>query len=304
MRKTSLLITLAVLAVIWVLTVAPSLQARDIQPIVSTDWLVTNTNNSNLRIIDIRKVEEFKEGHVAGAVNVFYNTWAIKKKDLDNELPEDDDLVDIISSAGVSLNSWVVIVGRTDTSTDQVNLTRVGWTLKYAGVENVAILDGGYNKWLADKKPVSIEIVKPKSSEFKPKWNKEVLATKDYVLSKIGKSTIVDTRLPDSFFGISKLDFVARAGHIKSAVNLPSPWIFTKEGAFKSKNDLEAMATGVIGSDKSKELITYCDTGRLCSGWWWVASEVLGYKNVKSYDGSSQEWAKDPNAPMVMYSWQ
>jgi thiosulfate/3-mercaptopyruvate sulfurtransferase len=64
------------------------------------------------------------------------------------------------------------------------------------------------------------------------------------------------------------------------------------------------MAAGVIGKDMSKETIAYCDTGRLCSGWWFVLREILSYKDVKSYDGSSQEFMKDPNFPVVKYSWQ
>ncbi|MBP1778519.1 MAG: rhodanese-related sulfurtransferase, partial [candidate division NC10 bacterium] len=67
---------------------------------------------------------------------------------------------------------------------------------------------------------------------------------------------------------------------------------------------LEAMAAGVVGTDKAKEIIVYCDTGRLCSGWWFVLREVLGYQNVKSYDGSMQDWGKDPNTPVVKYRWQ
>ncbi len=109
--------------------------------------------------------------------------------------------------------------------------------------------------------------------------------------------------MPDFFFGVSKLDFVERAGHIKDAVSLPSAWIFTKEGTFKSKEGLDAMASGVVGKEMSKEMIIYCDTGRLCSGWWFIFREVLGYKDVKAYDGSMQEWAKDPNAPVVKYNW-
>jgi thiosulfate/3-mercaptopyruvate sulfurtransferase len=304
MRKLRLMVVFFVLAMAGMFVAVPVLQARDVPPVVSVDWLEKNANSPNVRIIDIRKVEEYKEGHVPGSVSSFYNAWAIKKNNLDNELPENDDLIDIIGSTGIAADSWVVVVGKTDTPTDQVNSTRVAWTLKYAGIENVTILDGGYNKWAADKKPTSTDQVRPKAVEFKPKWNRQTLADKDHVLSVIGKSTIVDTRMPDYFFGVSKLDFVARAGHVKGSVCLPSPWVFTKEGAFKPREDLEAMAAGVIGTDKSKEAIIYCDTGRLCSGWWWVLSEILGYKNVKSYDGSSQEWAKDPNAPMVKYTWK
>jgi thiosulfate/3-mercaptopyruvate sulfurtransferase len=278
--------------------------ARDMPPLVSCEWLAANLANPKVKIIDIRKVEEFRAGHLPGAVNVFYGTWAVKKKGLDNELPEDDDLVDIISSAGVTPDSWVVVAGNVGMVPDRVNQTRVAWTLAYAGIGNVAILDGGYEKWVGEKRPLSTEPAKPGAAPFKPAWNRQIMTTRDYIASNIGKSAIVDARTPDMFFGVAKLDLVARFGHIKSAVCLPSAWMYGKEGAFIPKADLEAMAAGVIGVDKSREIIVYCDTGRLASGWWFTLSQVLGYKNVKLYDGSSQEWAKDPAMPMVIYTWQ
>ncbi|PIP08367.1 MAG: hypothetical protein COX51_04595 [Syntrophobacteraceae bacterium CG23_combo_of_CG06-09_8_20_14_all_50_8] len=287
-----------------VLVLPLSALARDIAPVVSSDWLEKNLNNSNLILVDIRKVEEYKEGNIPNSINVFYGSWAVKKKGLDNELPEDDDLFDVIGSAGIRAGSHVVVVGKTDTVADLVNMTRVAWTLIYGGIENVAVLDGGFNKWKDDKKTLSTEVVKPKAGEYKGKVNKALFATKEYVLSRIGKAAMVDTRMPDFYFGVSKLDFVERAGHIKGAVALPSPWIFAKDGTFKNKEELVAMAAGVIGKDMSKETIAYCDTGRLASGWWFVLREILGYKDVKSYDGSSQEFAKDPNFPVVKYSWQ
>lgn len=97
---------------------------------------------------------------------------------------------------------------------------------------------------------------------------------------------------------------MSREGHIPPSVNLPSAWIYTKEGAFKAREDLEAMAAGVVGRDKTVEIIVYCNTGRDCAGWMFVLSEVLGYRNVKMYDGSLQEWAADANAPMVKYTWK
>lgn len=278
--------------------------ARDIAPVVSGDWLEKNLNAPNLVIVDIRKVEEYKDGNIPNSVNVFYGSWAVAKKGLGNELPEDDDLFDVIGSAGITAGSRVVVVGKTDTAPDLVNMTRVAWTLIYAGVPNVAVLDGGFNKWKNDKKPVSTEAVKPKSVQYKGNVNKALFASKEYVVSRIGKATIIDTRMPDFYFGVSKLDIVEKAGQIKGAVSLPSPWIFAKDGTFKNKEDLEAMAAGVIGKDVSKEVISYCDTGRLCSGWWFVLREILGYRDVKSYDGSMQEYTKDAAAPVVKYNWQ
>ena len=141
------------------------------------------------------------------------------------------------------------------------------------GVENVAVLDGAYNKWVADKKPVSKEIAKASPAAYLPKWNKAVIVNKDYVMKMLKKALIVDTRTPDAFFGVMKMDFVQRAGHIPGAVCLPSVWMYMKDGTFKAKDDLEAMALGVVGKDKSKEMIVYCDTGKFCTGLWFVLTE-------------------------------
>lgn len=281
-----------------------ALFARDVAPIVSTDWLEKNLNNAKVKIIDIRKVEEYKEGHVPGAINVFYGTWAVKKGELQNELPSNDDLADVIKDAGIATDSAVVVVGKTDTPVELGNSSRVAWTLRYAGVKEVGILDGGYNKWTKEKKPVSQEAAVAKESDFKAAFSKNIFADKAYVRKNMKTVRVVDVRNPDFFFGVSKLDFVAKPGHIKGSVNLPTSFIYTKDGMFKPAEDLQAMATNVLGNDKTKETILYCDTGRLATGWWFVLADVLGYKNVKSYDGSSEDWMKDADAPIVKYSWK
>lgn len=278
--------------------------ASEFSPIVSTDWVEKNLSNPKLVIIDIRKSEDFKNGHIPNSVNVMYNVWAVEKAGKKNELPEEDDLQDVITNAGINNDSLVVIAGSSENLTELVNMTRVAWTLNYAGFENVSVLDGGVTKWIKEGRKLSTELKKNTSGSFKIKINRNIYADKNYVKKAIGKAKIVDTRMPDYFFGVAKLDFVARAGHIETAVNLPSGWIFTKDGNYKSIEDLSAMANGVIGNDKEKEIITYCDTGRLASGWWFVLSKVLGYKNVKMYDGSSEDWAKDSNLPMLKYTWK
>jgi thiosulfate/3-mercaptopyruvate sulfurtransferase len=280
-----------------------ALLARDAGPVVSADWVEKNLANPKLKLVDIRKLEEYKDGHIPGSLSAFYGIWAVKRGTNQNELPAPDDLTDAIRALGIEKDSLVVVVGKTDTPSDLVGITRVAWTLIYGGMENVSILDGGYNKWLNDKKAVSKDITKAVPSAYQPVWNKNIIAAKDYMTKMMKQSRIVDTRLPDAFFGVVKLDFVARAGHVPGAVCLPSVWIFTKDGTIKSRDDLEAMASGVLGKDKEREIIIYCDTGKFCTGWWFILSEMLGYKNVKNYDGAMEEWAKDPQAPMVKYSW-
>jgi thiosulfate/3-mercaptopyruvate sulfurtransferase len=267
-------------------------------PIVSVDDLAKNLTNPKVVILDVRKVEEYKAGHIPGAVNVFYGTWAIKRGNLLNELPSKDDLADVISSAGIAADSTVVVVGKMDAPGDRVDATRVAWTLKYMGVANVVLLSGGYNKWVSDKKPVFTDMVKAKPKSFNGRVNSMLIVTKDYVMSRLGTATIVDVREADVYRGEKKLPFVAKLGRIKGAVNLPTSLIYQADGTYKDSAELAAIASKVVGTDKDKEIITYCDTGKFCTAWSLILSDLLGYKDVKIYDGSSQEWMADPAAPV------
>ena len=281
-----------------------TLLAREIPAVVTTGWLEKNLGNPDLKVIDIRKVEEYKAGHIPGAVNVFYGTWAVKTPEFDNELPENDDLLDIVNGAALTPKSLIVVAGKVDNPTEQANITRVAWTLRYAGFANVAFLDGGYNQWSAEKKPLATDAPPVKAADNKPAFVKQIKAYKEQVLSKRDKATLVDARLPEFFFGAAKLPFVERPGRIKGAVNLPTAWLFTKEGTLRSTDEIRAMANGVVGTDPGREIIVYCDTGRLASAWWFILSEMLGYKNVSMYDGSSQEFSRDARFPMDKFTWK
>lgn len=287
------------LALIFLILVFPLFaQAKSIDSIVSAEWLQNNLKNTGLIIVDVRKVEEYKAGHIPGAVNVFYGSWAIKKGDLLNELPPIDDLSDIIGDAGIDGNSLVVIVGKTDKLPDQFDMTRVAWTLKYLGVQNVAILDGGHNQWVKEKKPLSQDAVKAKAKSFKASIAQKLFVDKAYVLNKIGKATIVDTRGPSFYEGKEKLAFVPKTGRIKGAVNLPVALIYTAEGLYKAQSELAQIAEKAVGNDLNSEIIVYCDTGKTCTSWAFIMTDMLGYKDVKAYDGSFMEWAADPGTPM------
>ncbi|HOG11557.1 MAG: rhodanese-like domain-containing protein [Smithellaceae bacterium] len=290
-------VVLAVLLLLPLALTAPVQAARSIDPIVSTEWLQNNLNNANLVIVDVRKVEEYKAGHIPGAVNVVYGTWAVKKGDLLNELPAVDDLADAIGSAGIDQNSLVVIVGKTDKVPDQFDMTRVAWTLKYLGVPNVAILSGGQNQWLKESKPVLQDMTRPKEKEFAASVNKGLFVDKASLAGKIGKALVIDTRAPAFYEGKEKLPFVPKLGRIKGAVNLPVGQLYTPEGLYKDKAALAALAQKAAGSDLDKEIIVYCDTGKTCTGWAFIMTDLLGYKDVKVYDGSSMEWLADPNVP-------
>jgi thiosulfate/3-mercaptopyruvate sulfurtransferase len=277
---------------------------RDIPPFVSSDWLNQNIDNPRLMIIDVRSGEEYKKGHIPNALNVSVNSWAIDKNDLLRELPAEDDLLRLLGSIGIKEESKIVVVGEGISDFDRADAIRVAWTILIAGVKNVSVLDGGFPKWLNEKNPVTVEQPSLQPGEYEGKINTSGLVSKKYVLGKIGKAILVDNRTPDLFFGVTKEPWALRPGHIKCAVNLPTPWIFREDGLLRSQSDLESMANGVIGRDKTKEIITYCGAGPYASVWSYILTELLGYINVKVYDGSMQEWIMDPAGPVEIHKWR
>ena len=299
---------LKVLLVSLLILLPAAVLAQGLSPIVSTDDLAKIVKDPNVIVIDIRKVEDYKAGHIPGAIGVFYNNWAPGMGGLKNEMPADDDLMDLLTDNGIQPDSTVVVYGTTGTPPDRVDVTRVAWALKYAGVQKVSVLSGGFEKWaVREKKEVSTEITKPKTKDYKGKINKAILVNKDYVKNHVGKAMIVDAREPAFFKGEQKLPFVAKAGRVKNSVNLPTIQVFDKYPpgehmepccwTYKDVATLKNIASSVVGSDIDKEIIVYCDTGKVASAWWFILSDVMGFKNVKIYDGSMEEWMNDASAP-------
>lgn len=290
MKKLVLAILVAVLAF-------PAF-ARDVDAIVSADWVEANLANARVVVIDVRKLDDYKAGHIPGAVNVL--GLYVAKDGLSNEVPMMDDLSDIVAEAGIDANSIVVVV-----ESDGARFawaTRVAWTLVYAGIPNVTILDGGYAAWTKAAKTVSTEFASRDETEFVAKPVPGYFADKAYVLANLKKAQIIDSRAYDTYFGVSKQGFVDQYGHLPLATALPAAWI-TVDGLVRPKADLEAMVKA-LKLDPKKDTIVHCDSGVLCTAWWWILSQQLGWTKVRSYDGSAQEISKEPTVTFVKYTWK
>jgi thiosulfate/3-mercaptopyruvate sulfurtransferase len=299
----------------------PCACGRTIDPIVETDWLFDNLNQDNLVIVDIRPAAAYEIGHIEGSINKefpnpFATEWVVSDfEGLWLEVPQTEALFETIGSLGIRCNSRVVIVTASNLGEPPyyglANATRVALTLIYAGVKNVAILDGGYPKWVADggtfEKGDSPEVTPVK---YKGKLNKSIFVSADYVKKHIRKADIIDARDADVYFGVTIEPFADKAGHIPNAKSLPAPWIWDLEGEnyfYKDTETLSAMAYGVIRepwgwkAHLRQEIIVYCGVGGYASSWWFALTQVLGYENVKLYDGSAQEWVRYYD--MVPYQW-
>ncbi len=282
--------------------------ARSIDPIVSTDWLEGQLPGGGVAIIDIRWEEEYEAGHIPGAISVPFavvSAWADSDDKLILELPPNPDLLKVIGDCGLMAESKVVIVGRVEEPPAPpyplADAVRVAVTLIYAGIKNVAVLAGGHPKWAEEDRVTTNDVPQITPVAYSSAVAGDMFVSTEYVKDHIGLSVIVDARDPDQYFGVSVDPFADMRGHIPTARNLPLIWVWERDGTYRPAKLLEQMATGVIGPDKDQEVITYCGVGGYASTWWFLLTQILGYANVKIYDGSMEAWVEDN--PIVAYTW-
>jgi|YelNatPaOPRAMG01_1025707.scaffolds.fasta_scaffold31967_3 thiosulfate/3-mercaptopyruvate sulfurtransferase len=300
-------------------TASPS-PARVIPPLVSTAWLNSNLGTIDLVVIDVRNPDLYNAGHIPGAINFPAYLWYVNPPFGSvvpwMEMPPQDYLFELIGNASITSNSLVVVVGSTSGPLVPMPLalygiadaTRVAITLLYAGVENVALLDGGYDKWVHDGYSTETTPNTPTPTTYSGTI-KSMVVSKQYVASKIGQSIIVDSRDAEVYLGFIQEPWAARPGHIPTARSFPTPWLWdlnlnaTGTGlvyaTYKDVDIVGNFANCIVGTNKSKEIIVYCGVGGYASTMYFVLSEVLNYTNVKIYDGAAQEWTSDPQLPVV-----
>ncbi len=300
---------LAILTVIGIVYgVATNTMAAQLPgPLVDVGWL--NKNKGDVVLLDVRKKAEnfVKKGHIPGAVVVPWKEVRSKAKeggvDLIKMLPGKATFARLMKKSGVNSNSAVVIT-TTGNSTPEVFFgTRLYWQMKYYGHDNVAMLDGGNAAWAAAKMPVSKEASKVKPGNWRvTAERREMLATTDDVANMVkAKSTdLIDARTLDYHLGLEqKKKYVYKNGHIPGSKIVPHDLLAAHKGAktFRKLADLKATMTA-MGVKLDAPNVTYCNSGHLGSGLWFVLHELVGNKSTKLYDGSMHAWTKDANRPV------
>lgn len=277
---------------------------RRIPPLVSAGWLQTAIGDPGLIVVDIRSGEEYGKGHAPGSVNMPFGSWITEKDGLMLEVPPDEELFAVMGRTGIGEDSAVVVVNRADTNFDRADAARVAWTLSIAGIRDTAVLDGGHNKWLGEGRPTATTMSLVEAGSYEGCVDRSDIVSREYVLSRIGKAVIADARSPEDFFGVTVADFAPRAGHIPTALSMPVPWLYNDDGTFKDGREVQAIAEGVVGKDRETEIIVYCGVGGFTSVWVFLLTQMLGYTNVRFYDGSMQDWSADPRTPVSSYTWR
>lgn len=286
--------------------VATSAFAQEqITPLVDADWVKANSGKENVVVIDIRdKIAETDLGdkpYIANAVVAPYATagWRTEVQGIPGMLPSTEELAKLIGSLGIDNDDHVVIVPWGTDSTEFGGATRVYWTFKYLGHDEVSILDGGWRQYDAAGGERVAEAPKAEAATFEVALNDKVRATTADVEAALKDGTkLLDGRPLEQYEGKSKSPIVKAEGTLPGAVNIPHSQFYSKDEALFSTPEKVKELSQAVGIGPDQQNIVFCNTGHWASIAWFALSEVAGNKNTRMYDGSMAEWTSDASRPV------
>jgi len=270
--------------------------------LVSTEWLEQHFGEPGLVVVESDEdVLLYETGHIPGAVKVDWHTELndpVVRDYLDGE-----GFAQLLSRKGIARDDTVVIYG------DKSNwwAAYALWVFSLFGHEDVRLLDGGRDKWIAEGRPLTTEAVARPATEYPvvERDDSVLRAYKDDVLAHIGRGPLVDVRSPEEYDGTRTSapaypeEGALRAGHIPTAQSVPWARAVAEDGGFKSRAELDAIYRGEAGLQDGDTIVAYCRIGERSSHTWFVLHHLLGFENVRNYDGSWTEWGSAVRVPIV-----
>jgi thiosulfate/3-mercaptopyruvate sulfurtransferase len=270
--------------------------------LVSTDWVAEHVNDPQVRVVESDEdVLLYDIGHIPGAVKIDWHT------DLQN--PVERDFLDkagfeaLMRQNGINNDTTVVFYG------DRNNwyATYAYWLFKYFGHNDVRVMNGGRSKWEAEGRPMTREVPTFGQGTYTAKDPDErIRAYRDDVLKQVnsGAPSLVDVRSPAEYTGEVlhmagyPQEGAQRGGHVRGAKSIPWATAANEDGTFKSPDQLKEIY-GSKGITADKNVIAYCRIGERSSHTWFVLRELLGYPDVRNYDGSWTEWGSMVGVPIA-----
>jgi thiosulfate/3-mercaptopyruvate sulfurtransferase len=269
--------------------------------LVTTDWLAEHLTESGIVVAEVDENPDlYEEGHIRGAVKLHW------RDDLQDELVRDvvsrQEFERLLGERGISNESTVVLYG------DKNNwfAAYAYWYLKVYGHEDVRLLDGGRQKWIEEGRELTTDPATPTAATYAAKERDESIRTRrDAVLAGLADAgvALVDVRSPQEFSGELvappgyEQEGASRTGHIPGAQSIPWATAVRDDGTFKSLDELREIYEAK-GITPEKEVRAYCRIGERSAHTWFVLRELLGYENVKNYDGSWTEWGNLVDVPI------
>ena len=273
--------------------------------LVETDWALEHSQDPKIRIaeVDYDPAANYEVGHIPGAV-LF--DW---RKHINDPLARDilskEAMTRLFRSNGIDDDTTVLLYG----DFNNWFAAFAFWVFIYYGAKHLKLINGGRKKWIAEDKPMTKEVPHPPAGQFTASEpNEKLRAYLEDVRDELdrvkkGATVLVDVRGPKEFTGEVTAppeyptEHAQRGGHIPGAKNIPWAQAVNEDGTFKSREQLEALYAGK-GVGAEKPTITYCRIGERSSHTWFVLTYLLGYPNVRNYDGSWTEWGNLVRTPI------
>ena len=271
--------------------------------LVSTQWVADNLHRTNeVRLVESNEdVLLYSTGHVPHAVHI---DWVADLNDsIRRDYLNEEQFAALLSRNGINNETTVVFYG------DKNNwwATYAFWVFKLFGHEDCRIMNGGRQKWIAEGRELTKEKPSFPATQYKPaaRADYKIRAFRDQVLAHVmAGQPLVDVRSPQEFSGEllhmpgSPQEGALRGGHIKGAVSVPWSRAVAEDGTFKPVHELRDIYEGEKGLSSDKNVIAYCRIGERSSHTWFVLTYLLGYANVRNYDGSWTEWGNLVGVPI------
>jgi thiosulfate/3-mercaptopyruvate sulfurtransferase len=274
------------------------------EALVDGDWLQQHLNHPSIRVVESNEdVLLYDTGHIPGAVHI---DW---RGDLQDDLVRDyimpEQFAEVCSRNGITPATTVIFYG------DKSNwwACYALWVFRLFGHTNVKVLDGGRDKWIADKRPMTRgKPAYPRSKYPVPpaRHDEEIRAFYEETLAfSQARKPLIDVRSPGEYSGeITHMpeypqEGVLRGGHVPGARSVPWKMAANADGTFKSYEELRTIYSDQLGLDPASDVIAYCRIGERSSHTWFVLTYLLGYHRVRNYDGSWTEWGNRVRSPIV-----
>ncbi|HEX2144837.1 MAG TPA: sulfurtransferase [Glycomyces sp.] len=270
--------------------------------LVTADWAEENLDNPKVVFVEVDEdASAYDYGHIKGAVKI---DW---KDDLQDPVRRDfvnqEQFSQLLSERGIAEDDTVVLYG----GNNNWFAAYAYWYFKLYGHEDVKLLDGGRKKWELDARDVTAEVPDRKPTQYTAKpLNWDLRAKRDEVEAAIGTKNLIDVRSPDEYAGRLLApahlpqEQSQRAGHIPTALSVPWSKAANEDGTFKSEDELRDLYVSEAGLDETKSTIAYCRIGERSSHTWFALRELLGYEDVKNYDGSWTEYGSLVGVPIAL----